>query len=449
MKNRGQIMKKKFYSTIVAVFLVLGNVKPVSAQLIIDGTELAGKTAEWMQVVLNSSGQGIQQVMQGGLSQVQGIGIDFLKEYLAKFMKDAWKKDGESNFEKVEDSTQAKNTEILEGRRDAYQEAVKAEYGKDYNIAVAELEKEQADLSAYTSLCNSAKNVTIQKEQAYNAVKDKGGREETVAYDEYSRAQSYETDMCNTVESLKKKIKDSEKSIAPLDEDRKIVGTEAEQKYREKQAAVNAINANVVDETLITAEETGETDWEKIAVENYTAPASRYEDFYKRYFYNPDSVDVDVLTAETKSDKVKRERDFLLVNTTAHLLQVAASARREVPVRSHVVKEMYENTKTDSGETAAINAFAETRIENARALLLYAKLLSAKLQYMAAHDLCKSDVQLERDDKSPDAVKYGEFDMQHYVLTTEYLEHLVQERNSAEMNNRMINVQEENTEWRP
>ncbi len=448
MMNKGHIMKKTFYSVIFAVFLTVWNVKPVAATIIIDGTEFAGKTAEWAQVLLDSGGKNIQQVMQDALMHGQGFAVDMLKEYITGFIKNAINKDKGSTFEKVEDSTQKKNTAIKENDKDAYQKGIKAEYNKKYEIASAELAKDRSDLSNYTSQCNTAKITTREKKQAYEEVRGQAGKEEA-AFDEYSKAQSHETDVCNTVEELNAKIAEQQVLVDMLRQEMLKVGTSADPKYKEMQRREDEIKQNVVDETLITAKDESNNAWDNIDAEKYTPEEEEYKNFYDRYFYNPEGANTDVITSQTKREKIKRERDFLLVNATAHLLQVSASARREVPVRSHLVKEISANTKTESGEMAALNAFAQTKIENARALLLYAKLLSAKLQYIAAHDLYKADIYLERDDITPDGVQYGAFDLQHYVLTDGYTQYLVDVGNNADVTNRMSSVKEENTEWRP
>lgn len=433
-------MKKKFYSIIFATFLTVWSIKPATAQLVIDGTEFGGKVAEWGQVILDSGGKNIQQVMQDALMQGQGFAIDALKRYVTDFIKNAILKDNKAANETVEGSTQQKNTELKEADRDNYKEGIQAEYENKYEIAVAELEKEKGELSKYKSLCNSAKREMEYKQREYEQSRGVPGQEE-VKFDEYSHARSHAEDVCATKEGLEEKVKDQQQMVAMLEEEKSIVGTMADPKYAEMQARVDAINDNVVDESIVQAEGESEQDWAQINdMSNFVPPAKEYEEFFERYFYNPEG-DADVLTTQTKLEKVKRERDFLLVNTTAHLLQVTASARREIPVRSHLVKEAYENTKTESGETAAMNAFSQTRIENARALLLYAKLLSAKLQYTAARSLYTADVQLERDDASPDKVKYGEFDMQHYSLTKEYKEFLKDTSNDATVSNKMQSIE--------
>ncbi len=445
-------MKKKFYSIIVALFITVWNIKPAAATIVIDGTEFTGKTAEWAQVLLDSGGKSIQQVMQDALMHGQGFVIDTVKGYLTDFVKNALNKDGKSPFEPVEDSTKQKNVDIKIADRDAYQESVQTLYNKKYDIAKAQLEKEKDEAITYGKLCESAIINASTKKQAYEAVKGQVGKEEA-AFDEYSKAVSNLTNICNTADELNIKVKEQQEMVGMLEEQKLKAGTDADPKYVELKKRAEASEQAVIDETPVQ-DESQKTTWEEIDAKLPTE--DEFKEFYKKYFDDPESnllseagSKVDVLKTNTQSETVEIQRKWLRANTAIHLLQVSASARREVPVRSHAVKQMYENTKTESGETAAINAFAQTRIENARALLLYAKLLSAKLQYMAAHELYTLPIQLERDNDSPNTINYGKFDMQHYELTEKYKDELVKRGNKPDVNQRLLNVKDENTEWRP
>ena len=52
-----------------------------------------------------------------------------------------------------------------------------------------------------------------------------------------------------------------------------------------------------------------------------------------------------MVAVQTETDRVMRERKKLLVDTAAHLLQVTATVRREIPERSKQVKEMFDGVR--------------------------------------------------------------------------------------------------------
>ena len=152
----------------------------------------------------------------------------------------------------------------------------------------------------------------------------------------------------------------------------------------------------------------------------------------KNYFYNPEDLDSgsDTLTYENNINRITRNRKYLFVNTAAHLLQVTATTRRELPVKIKIVDEMFKQMiNGDSGKLEVIGAYSNVRIENAKALFLYAKLLSAKLQYLAARDLIKSELRKEGSIGSFDS-----FDLSKYVLTDEDVENMQERANNGAKN---------------
>ena len=161
--------------------------------------------------------------------------------------------------------------------------------------------------------------------------------------------------------------------------------------------------------------------------------------FIERYFYDPEELDSASgdegrIMHQTKIDAVARERKYLLTNTAAHLLQVTATLRREIPVRTEVIDEMFKNTPKATGELEAISSYSATRIENMKALLMYAKLQSARLQYMAARELLNLNGV-----KTPNGT-YKDFDLEKYILTKEYVDKIVKEADTA--NNAVTAVEE-------
>lgn len=437
-------MKKTIQAVVFSVLLLI---RPAFASLTVDPAEFGGKVSDWLQTVGSTELQKIIDGNQSALISAQGFRMPNFKDYLKSFITSAL---SSIKFEKRVSSTQQKNTDIVESEAENYAQGIKKYYQRKYELAQEELAEEETNLIFYRSQCEVAQGNATQKKAAYEAVRGKDEEKEKEAFNEYSIAQSFQEDVCNTVTELEIKVDNQERNIALLSEKMSKVGTMNDPRYEDYHERTEAINDNVVEETLYQAEMSDADDWGgKLDIEKYMPSDEIYESFYERYFYNPGNIRVSAMESQTKSDKVMRERNFLLVNTTVHLLQVTASLRREVPTRRQQAEDAFDKTKGDNGEYEAINAFTASKIENARALLSYAKLLSAKLQYAAVHDLHRAKIQLERDNVSPDEFKNGEMSMQHYVLTQEYIDQLVKDGNNAETTNNFLNTQAENTEWRP
>jgi hypothetical protein len=118
-----------------------------------------------------------------------------------------------------------------------------------------------------------------------------------------------------------------------------------------------------------------------------------------------------------------------MVNTAIHLLQVVTSTRREIPLQAHNLEAYANQTSYGKDELEAMSAYAATRIENAKALLLYAKVLSAKLQYIAARDLLNETLAKEIDDPTGNTKLYEPFDLGKYMLTPEFIKYKLQQAN--------------------
>ncbi len=454
-------MKKIIY---VIMFSFCLFVRSASATITIDTGEFLAKVKDWGMMIGETELKKIMENNQGVLAGVQGFKLPDWKEYLREFLL---RSVGAVKFEKRTDSAQEKSEEIARGEQQNYSEGIKESYKKRYGIAQDELAQEEAALRLYNTECGLAGHDMNEKRIVYEAVRGQGGEKERDAYNEYAKAVSYRDDMCATADELTVKIAEQKESIKKLEEDMSKVGTSVDTRYNEYEKRTGETENNGVDETLYQADASeGEinqsNDWAggDDKAENYKPQEDDYKSFYDRYFYDPKNITLDPNTSngteisdkavldikiQAASDKVRRGRTFLLANTTAHLLQVTASVRREIPDRSQKAKDEFDETKSDKGEYAAINAYTATKIENARALLLYAKLQSAKLQYAAVHELHRSDIQLEREG-NPDDFKYGEIDMNHYVLTAEYVEQLLKESNSTEVTGKLMS--EEANTWR-
>jgi hypothetical protein len=157
--------------------------------------------------------------------------------------------------------------------------------------------------------------------------------------------------------------------------------------------------------------------------------ADTYKEFLNTYFYNTEVEDSEkenkFKSYQADIEIITRTRRYLVVNTAAHLLQVAATTRREIPTRSQNIKDSYQQTSQSENELTAITAYTNTKIEAARALLLYAKLLSAKLQYQSAHKLVDIDLQKAWKDEDTTYKQYENLDLNNFIMTKEFVQSLL------------------------
>ena len=184
-------------------------------------------------------------------------------------------------------------------------------------------------------------------------------------------------------------------------------------------------------------------------MEKYNISEEDYQKFIRAYFYEQDdnaftnlqdgkALRLERQKHEALGDKIERQRKYLVINTMAHLLQVSATIRRELPIRESKIRYWFEQTKNKEDEITAVSTYANTRIESARALVLYARLQAAKLQYLAAKEIKSTSP--KKQGKIEDN-QLGKFDLEKYILTQEYVEKLVKDSNKDGVINRMINAE--------
>jgi hypothetical protein len=127
-------------------------------------------------------------------------------------------------------------------------------------------------------------------------------------------------------------------------------------------------------------------------------------------------------------DRVMRDRRNLLINSAIHLLQVTATLRREIPTKTEKIKDLYDEIPSAENEAKSLSYFSASKLDNIRALHLYAKVLTTKLQYLAAKDLLTIE---PRRRISADNVDAEAFDLSKYKLTQGYLEAIEDESNKG------------------
>lgn len=394
-------MKKRILSILLALLIGMTGIKPASA-LMLDFASMAGvvsKVSGTISEYTNKIVEGVNKIKQISaqgfsfdqlLDSAKSYGLQYGKAYIQGQIKGAQKT-------RVE-STQQKALELLEAQRDAYQQGVKKEY---------EVKLEIAD-----------KEIAIIKEEIRTA------RAELL---KPNLSESEIKTLGNKIIGLEAELEILERKREDLYKESQRVGTMEDPRFKAMQERVDATGAEQDKTDLIEPDEDGQdVDWANMdSMENYKLEEEDYQEFVKNYFYDESNIE-EATKEQAKRDRVDRNTRYLLINTAVHLLQVSSTTRREVPQRTSQADEMFQQTKKGSGEKEAMMAYASVDIEKTKALWLYAKLLSAKLQYMAAHDLSRINKK-----KKTAGKKYKEFDLGKYILTEEYVKEIDNESNQT------------------
>ncbi len=428
-------MKKKTAIICLIIGLATGNANPANA-LILDAPTLAAKISEWVGKITDATTKVTQQVSQVKQMTSQGFNKEELfsiaEEYASSYGKDLLK----TKMKKIVDGTKKKNRDKMETEKEAYVEAQNAYYEEKIGIMDDSIkETENARNEAQTARTQKQAEVD-QKKSYYESVKGNLSKEPK-AYDEYMKAQMEYDELDKTCQEFDVLLENLEMQRSVLQEEKAKVGTSDDPQYALYEKRLEEMDKEIEEadgeggkEEIVNKSSGNEAEWDdENVVKDFSPTEKDYTDFLERYFYNPEDLSAAGGDAriehQTKIDAVTRERRFLLVNSAAHLLQVSATLRREIPVRSEIIDEMFQNTPKSTGELEAISSYSATRIENMKALLMYAKLQSARLQYMSAKQLLSIDAI-----KVPNG-NYSDFNLEKYILTKEDVDKAIEEANTA------------------
>ena len=430
-------MKKVIYKIALATFLISVFVKPASAALIIDPTQISGVLTRYVKKIQETAEKVVQLTNQVNLMATQGYSLKSLREIAEKHAKKYYKKNKgkiTSKIKKVVKGTRDKKIAEKQIQADKYIESSKALYE-----AKAKMAKE--NLNKIISQANENKKV--------KAIKENECARLLMQYESAEAKKTGSGDITklsaclNEVETLKNIIKDLEGQQKETEDVIKRNQQEY-QKFANKEDAVAKENNERIEKlkndqaeekTVIeNKEDAEEKEWDSEGIkESYEVSPEERKIFMENYFYNPDSLkaaenknDNKMLLYENKMNRVLRNRKYLFVNTAVHLLQVSATTRRELPYSIKRADDMFEQTiKSEGGELGNIAAYSNVRVESTKALFLYAKLLSAKLQYLAARDLLKSELKKEFGDSGSD-------NLTQYDLSEEEIEKIIENANKKE-----------------
>lgn len=428
-------MKKSTAIICLIIGLTTGYAYPAKA-LILDAPTLAAKISEWVGKLTDATTKVTQQVSQVKQMTSQGFNKEELfsiaEEYATSYGKDLL----QTKMKKIVDGTKKKNRDKMETEKEAYVNAQNSYYDEKIGI-MDESIKETENARDEAQTARTQKQIEVdQKKNYYESVRGKPA-EEAKAYDEYMKAQMEYDELDQTCQEFDVLLENLEMQRSVLQEEKAKVGTSDDPQYalyekrlKEMDKEIEEADGEGGKEEIVNKSSGNEAEWDdENVVKDFSPTEKDYTDFLERYFYNPEDLSAAGGNArvehQTKIDAVTRERRFLLVNSAAHLLQVSATLRREIPVRSEIIDEMFQNTPKSTGELEAISSYSATRIENMKALLMYAKLQSARLQYMSAKQLLSIDAI-----KVPNG-NYSDFNLEKYILTKEDVDKAIEEANTA------------------
>ncbi len=333
------------------------------------------------------------------------------------------------------ETTLEKEQEILQAEINYYTESTKAYYDAQVEILNENINEVNSKIQEVERELTLKKQEVERKKAICNNAKKRGDDDAQELCIDYETISAEVTNLEMSSSELELAREDLEKSIDVLNDEASKVGTEEDSTYMQHQAELEALKNTNNEDVVIGAEIKEDDEWdsngtaEKLAISDET-----YRAFLRKYFYDPTSVSVkedggtDLVEDQNEVERARRFRRQLVLSTASHLLQVSASVRREIPKISESTNEMYEGVISTDSELEAIGYYAGTRMENMRALLLYAKILSAKLQYMAAKDLLITEL---RRRGNVEEATMSNFELSRYKLTQEYVDAIEKESNEV------------------
>lgn len=436
-------MRKVLSTIICAGLLSITTPRPAISGLMIDPAAIAQNFSGTVQTIFDMT---VQNILQNGMLkqlQTQGFSLASIKtlatSQLGKYASGLVKR---GIMKAQVKSTKGKEEELLTKERDLYASAAKANAEAKWKIAQADRDETEKQLSEKQRQLpekeQELKNAQAVYEQTYEDSEKAASASENLG-----KAQSEYEKAVNDVEELKAQLQAKNENLKLMEAEKSTVGTEKDPKWQNMNKRAKTIQEEKDDVgTIIKTEIDDRSDWGKLeGTRGFDIDDKTYREFIEAYFYEPSAgiyTDLHQGKAlqdkqqelEAKKDKILRQRKYLVVNTAAHLLQVSATIRREKPLRESIVKKWFDESKEEADEINAMTAYSNTRIENSRALLLYARLLAAKMQYNAAKEINGFD--LEKIGRIEDN-NYSVLDLGKYILTQKELDEAVKNSKSSKV----------------
>lgn len=427
-------MKKFIYIFIATSMLFLSNVKSANANIVFDLTEIVSEVSEIVGKITDAAGKVTNAVNMVKQTATQGFSKEQLMSLAQKYvgnlasgliggLKEKW---ANRKADELQQAADQKNKAVLENDIESYQEASEEDLKakkkeaekqlmtviKQYGVTLASINIQTPIVKELRKNCETA---LIMRKSICEKYREKRMKLET---DELLLA-----DLKEKREQLEGIVKDLVRKLTEIDQQPEVIKLQQrmediEKRIEEKKSEIEA--KKQAKEELINEITEGETEWDSDAssLEDFKVKEEDYKYFLKDYFYNPDAIgdsgDNPFIAHQGARDNVERNRKQLIVNSSAHLMQVTAILRAETTQRRRIIEEYIRTTVEGEGETQSISSYSATKVEYIRALLLYAKMQTAKLQYLSAKALIKSDV--TKSYNLDNAKNYLDNDMSRYLL---------------------------------
>jgi hypothetical protein len=399
-------MKRAVLSVILALGIIIGGAKPAPA-VMIDITQILGKVNEYLKKISDISNKVSQEINQIKLMSTQGFDLSQLHKMVADdfFIEKIGLK---TKIRKLVSGSKKKKTAVMAQNQEYYKKGATDNYAEKKNVAYDDLQylsvklaEAEANLSATDAECSAKYWSYDVEEEIWEKDRKWGVYVECVTRRDLYAAQ---------VEELRVGVQD----MAAVYNDqlgKEIRARNGDKNYKErekhKQTLENAAKQNKTVEgsdgeeaEFFTTGAGANTEWDSDGTaDRYQLKSDKYFKFARRYFYDPNDPAFAgegqgkerMVMFQSNTDRLNRERRFLFINTAAHLMQVAATSRREIAKRMKGQEKISEETGGPN-EYDATAAYSATRIESIKALLLYAQVQSAKLQYLAAKELLEAEL---------------------------------------------------------
>lgn len=421
-------MRKIASYIMMIMMLTFVGAKPADA-LVLDPAALSAKISDWVGKINDAVTKVTNQISQikqtasqlgQGKAALFAKGKEYLKKYKVSLMGKAV----------IKEDTKEKEKGQLEDDKKFYQETSQKYYEVKNNVLNDNKTEMNESLIKVKSELARKEAQARTKKQNYEMIKSQSDDVEKIskAMEEYETVQAEVNELKLKQKDLEGNLNELEKSQKLLNDEASKIGTSEDPEYKAYEDKIKALESSKDIEVNIGANNVNGKEWDSEGLmQEFTISEENYKNFVKKYFYSEFNIsgNVDKLAYQTEMDKVLRSRKELVVNRAVHLLQVTATIRRELPERTNLIKEMYDGVRSSDNEFQAIGYYSGTKIENMRALLLYAKLQSAKLQYMAAKDLLIIE---PRRRGNVEDEEY-EFNLSKYKLTDAYVNAIEDEAN--------------------
>ena len=425
---------RRFISIIIlSILVVFAPLRPVEASITLDFSQTAAKVNDMVEII-NEIAQKIQKATDL-ITKMKSIG--FGKEDLLKYLPKMPKFKLAANQEGIIKGTKEITGKKVSAKQAIHQEALTQLAEAKIKISeenIKELENEEKNKKKEQ---NTKKSKMEQAKAKYErlASSNKTALEISKAQIEYQKEAAEYEELSIQIEEISARKAKEKSNKEDLEKEKSKIGTAEDDTYQafEKEKALleaTEESAKMISEDKDNQEKTwgGTND----ITGEFGLTEENYKTFVKTYFYDQEEINKRITgenngynqaaVVTTVIDRVTRERKFLHLNTVIHLLQVSATVKRELPERTEKAKTYYEEAAQAEGEVQAITTYTKTRLENARALVLYAKLQAAKLQFLAAKEI--NEIELEKIGKKN---YYGPVELKNYKVDSQLIDSTIED----------------------